>query len=229
MQLHLPADLEPKEHAQHSTLIGKGGLGFYAAAELQLHPLYGMAIATGFPETGRTSAGCANYSALSTLYTSTLRNPMTPVGLPSAMFRGVSRYFGLLPKTTLRGLSPDSHDLTAPSRGSPNGEILAPTVRGVVYALHDLGMEFGKISYDSRGSHESIQILQSQGYEAKHLSVDISTQPYATLKEAICGGRLLCYYVPTLEEELLGLQYDAKPFSRWIWLFASAFAFSSIL
>jgi len=71
--------------------------------------------------------------------------------------------------------------------------------------------------------------LQSQGYEAKHLSVDISTQPYATLKEAICGGRLLCYYVPTLEEELLGLQYDAKPFSRWIWPFASAFAFSSIL
>ena len=32
----------------------------------------------------------------------------------------------------------------------------------------------------------------------------------------------VCYYVPKLEEELLGLQYDAKPFSRWIWRFASA-------
>jgi prevent-host-death family protein len=42
------------------------------------------------------------------------------------------------------------------------------------------------------------------------------------LKEAIYDGRLLCYYVPKLEEELLGLQYDAKPFSRWIWRFASA-------
>ncbi len=27
--------------------------------------------------------------------------------------------------------------------------------------------QFGKISYDSWGSHESIQILQSQGYEAE--------------------------------------------------------------
>jgi hypothetical protein len=52
-------------------------------------------------------------------------------------------------------------------------------------------MEFGKISYDYWGSHESIQILQSQGYEAEHLSVDTATQPYATLKEAIYDRRLL--------------------------------------
>jgi hypothetical protein len=71
-------------------------------------------------------------------------------------------------------------------------------------------MEFGKISYDSWGSHESIQILQSQGYEAELLSVDATTEPYATLKDAIYDGRLLCYYVPKLEEELLGLQYDGK-------------------
>ena len=71
-------------------------------------------------------------------------------------------------------------------------------------------MEFGKISYDSWGSHESIQTPQSQGYEAEHLSVDTTTQPYATPKEAIYDGRLFCYYVPKLEEELLGLQYDAK-------------------
>jgi hypothetical protein len=71
-------------------------------------------------------------------------------------------------------------------------------------------MEFAKISYDSWGSHESIQTLQSRGYEAEHLSVDTTTQPYATLKEAIYDKRLLCYYVPKLEEELLGLQYEAK-------------------
>ena len=92
----------------------------------------------------------------------------------------------------------------------PNGEILVSTVRGVLYELHKLGMEFGKISYDSWGSHESIQILQREGYEAELLSVDTTIQPYATLKEAIYDGRLLSYYVPKLEEELLGLQYDAK-------------------
>jgi prevent-host-death family protein len=76
--------------------------------------------------------------------------------------------------------------------------------------------------YDSWGSHESIQTLQRQGYDAELLSVDTTTEPYATLKEAIYDGQLFCYYVPKLEEELLGLQYDAKPFSRWIWRFASA-------
>jgi hypothetical protein len=44
-----------------------------------------------------------------------------------------------------------------------NGEILVSAVRGVLYGLHKLGMEFRKISYDSSGSHESIQILQPQG------------------------------------------------------------------
>ena len=70
--------------------------------------------------------------------------------------------------------------------------------------------QFGKISYDSWGSHESIQTLQRQGYDAELLSVDAPIQPYAALKEAIYDRRLLCYYVPKLEEELLGLQYDAK-------------------
>src|SRR6202049_1311644 len=62
----------------------------------------------------------------------------------------------------------------------------------------------------SWGSHESIQTLQRQGYDAELLRVDTTTEPYATLKEAIYDKRLLCYYVPKLEEELLGLQYDAK-------------------
>ena len=105
----------------------------------------------------------------------------------------------------LRGTAEDQHYEDCPQIRTalllrvvapPNGEILAPTVRGVLYSLHDLGMEFGKISRRLLGLHESLQILQSQGYEAEHLSVDASTQPYATLKDAIYDGRLLCYYVP---------------------------------
>jgi hypothetical protein len=99
----------------------------------------------------------------------------------------------------------------------PHGEILAPTLRGIIYELHKLGMEFGKITYDTWGSHESIQILQSEGYPAETLSLDADTKAYDTLKETIYDGRLLAYNVPrsisgrmSLEEELLGLQYDVK-------------------
>ena len=81
----------------------------------------------------------------------------------------------------LRGIAKDQHYEVCPEirtaillrvAAPPNGEILVSTVRGVLYELHKLGMEFGKISYDSWGSHESIQILQRQGYEAELLSVD---------------------------------------------------------
>ena len=71
-------------------------------------------------------------------------------------------------------------------------------------------MEFGSISYDSWGSHESIQTLQRQVNDAELLSVDTAIQPYAALEEAFYDKRLFCYYVPKLEEELLGLQYDSK-------------------
>ena len=57
-------------------------------------------------------------------------------------------------------------------------------------------MEFGKISYGSWGSYESIQTLQRQGYDAELLSVDTAIQPYAALNEAIYDGRLFCHYVP---------------------------------
>ena len=106
----------------------------------------------------------------------------------SCVFQRVSRYFGVLPKTRTTRIVPR---FARPyySESRPQTE-KSPTVRGVLYGLHDLGMEFGKISYDSWGSHESIQILQSQGYEAEHLSVDASPQPNATLKDAIYDGRL---------------------------------------
>jgi hypothetical protein len=119
----------------------------------------------------------------------------------------------------LRGIAKDQHYEICPMIRTalllrvvapPNGEILVEKVRGVLYKLHDLGMEFGKISYDSWGSLESKRTLKGQGYAVEELSVDRTTGPYEALKEAIYDGRLLCYYVPKLEEELLGLQYDAK-------------------
>ena len=67
----------------------------------------------------------------------------------------------------LHGIAKDQHYEVCPEVRTalllrvvapPNGEILASTVRGLLYQPHDLGMEFGKISYDSWSAYESIQI-----------------------------------------------------------------------
>jgi hypothetical protein len=92
----------------------------------------------------------------------------------------------------------------------PHGEIQAPKVRSLWYEMHRLGMEFGLITYDSWGSHETLQILRSEGYNVDNFSVDDNTDPYEALKSAIYDERLLCYEFPQLQEELLTLIFDEK-------------------
>lgn len=92
----------------------------------------------------------------------------------------------------------------------PKGEILASNVRALFYQLHEQGMEFGKITYDSFGSMESIQTLRGEGFNADTFSVDADTLAYEQLKSAIYDERILCYRVPKLEEELVSLMVDEK-------------------
>jgi len=92
----------------------------------------------------------------------------------------------------------------------PQGEILASNVRGIFYSLSKLGIQFGKISYDSFGSLESIQTLTGEGFPAETFSVDKNLSAYEQLKSAIYDERVLCYRVPKLEEELLSLELDEK-------------------
>ena len=92
----------------------------------------------------------------------------------------------------------------------PQGEILAANIRNLIYALSKLGCHFGKITYDSFGSMESIQILQSQGYKAEEFSVDKNLEGYESCKAAIYDGRVLCYEVPKLQSELVNLTLDER-------------------
>lgn len=92
----------------------------------------------------------------------------------------------------------------------PHGEILAANVRAIIYKMADVGCHFGKITYDSFGSMESVQQLQSQGYNAEEFSLDTSTEGYEMAKMAICDGRVLCYRVPILATELGSLMLDEK-------------------
>lgn len=92
----------------------------------------------------------------------------------------------------------------------PHGEIRISAVREILYQLRDIGMQFGKVTYDSFGSEESIQILKSQGFSAENLSVDKETAPYETLKEAIYGGRIECCENRILKTELATIRKDEK-------------------
>lgn len=92
----------------------------------------------------------------------------------------------------------------------PGGEIQIPLVRGLLYRLHQLGIQFGKITYDSYGSEESLQILQQQGYEAEYMSLDKNMDGYECFKTAIYDERVLCYNVPKLEQETIQLEVNEK-------------------
>jgi phage terminase large subunit-like protein len=92
----------------------------------------------------------------------------------------------------------------------PQGEISIAAVRGLFYQLRERGMQFGKITYDSWGSDESIQTLRSEGFTAEVLSVDRTAEPYTVAKAAIYDERVECYHTPILEKELSNLIFDAR-------------------
>jgi hypothetical protein len=96
--------------------------------------------------------------------------------------------------------------ITAP----PGGEITISKVRGLLYRMRDLGMQFGMVTYDSWGSDESIQTLKAEGFTAENFSVDTDTEPYEQLKAALYDDRIISYYHPILERELATLRIDEK-------------------
>lgn len=92
----------------------------------------------------------------------------------------------------------------------PNGEIRLSAARELLYRLRDMGMQFGKVTYDSWGSAESIQQLKSEGFVADEFSVDVDGKAYEACKEAIYDERLDCYPMPVLEMELATVRRDEK-------------------
>jgi hypothetical protein len=101
-------------------------------------------------------------------------------------------------------------DLALQIIAPPQGEISIAAVRGLFYQLRERGMQFGKITYDSWGSDESIQTLRSEGFTAEVLSVDRTAEPYTVAKAAIYDERVECYHTPILEKELSNLIFDAR-------------------
>ena len=93
----------------------------------------------------------------------------------------------------------------------PNGEIDIPRIRAIFYELNRrFRMQFGKITFDTFGSQESVKTLKDEGFNADVLSVDREMSAYETLRTAIYDQRLFCYRVPVLERELAQLELGER-------------------
>lgn len=101
-------------------------------------------------------------------------------------------------------------DLLLQIQHPPHGEIQLSSARGVLYQLRELGMQFGKGSYDSWNSKESLQTLASEGFTVETYSVDKEPVAYEELRQAIYDQRIESYRHPVLEMELATLIMNPK-------------------
>ena len=91
-----------------------------------------------------------------------------------------------------------------PSKEAP----LEPShIRTFVQNLkHVYGFNIYKVSYDSMGSSESIELLKQNKINSEIISVDRELLPYEYLKDAINDSRVLLYNNETLAKELVYLE-----------------------
>lgn len=95
----------------------------------------------------------------------------------------------------------------------PTGdEIVLADLRHIVYDLSAHGYLITGVTLDSWQSADTIQQLNSRGYQSQILSVDTSTDPYENLKTALYEDRVKYYEYPPLLEELAQLErhYNGK-------------------
>lgn len=88
----------------------------------------------------------------------------------------------------------------------PKSEILFSEVRERIYKLKDIGYDIHKILFDGWQSIDSVQTLNSAGFDAAFFSVDRNPEAYHTLKAALLEGRLDYYYYKPFIEELQQLE-----------------------
>lgn len=98
----------------------------------------------------------------------------------------------------------------------PGGEIVLGDVRHIVYMLAEHGYLITHVTYDSYQSADSVQKLKSKGYGSELISMDLTPEPYDTLKAALYENRVYYYKYPPLLDELKSLQEDRSGKKRKI-------------
>lgn len=100
-------------------------------------------------------------------------------------------------------------DLMLEVKPPKKGEIPLDKVRSLLITLRDvLGLPIKWVSYDSFQSRDSMQILRRHGFECGLLSVDVSMEPYNTLKTAINEERCDLPAHAKAQKEAVALEVD---------------------
>lgn len=89
-------------------------------------------------------------------------------------------------------------------------EILLSDIRHLVYDLAAKGFNISLVTLDSYQSQDTIQQLTQRGFNAKVLSVDVTPEPYDTLKTALYEDRIRYYAYEPLLAELRKLEEHSK-------------------
>lgn len=96
----------------------------------------------------------------------------------------------------------------------PRDEIKFEDIRQIIYRLKDIGYNIHLVTFDGWQSIDSIQTLNSAGFNAEMFSIDRNPESYYTLKAALLDDRLDYYnYKPFITElqqleELKGKKID---------------------
>ena len=98
-----------------------------------------------------------------------------------------------------------------PDGNSVPREIQMRWYRKLVLELSSRGFEIASVSQDQFGSLDSLQIMETWGYNAHRVSADIvSTQVWQTLRDLMYDGRFNGYKHPLLLDETLSVEKNAK-------------------
>lgn len=89
-----------------------------------------------------------------------------------------------------------------------NGEIDFSKIREILYSLRDnFGLPIKIITTDGFQSVDFRQILAKKGFQSDYVSVDRTTQPYKTFRDALYDGRIILPRNQYLVTELAELEY----------------------
>lgn len=72
---------------------------------------------------------------------------------------------------------------------------------------HNFALDAGVFVHNSR---DNSQLLREGGYNTEVVSIDKTDVPYVVLREALKEERILLYYHPIWDREILNLEYDIK-------------------
>jgi hypothetical protein len=101
-----------------------------------------------------------------------------------------------------------AYDLILRVNPPRNGEIDFAKIRQILYDLRDIhGLPIKVVTTDGFQSTDFRQILAKKGFATEYLSLDRTTQPYRTLRDALYDKRVLLPRHQTLITELAELEY----------------------